>query len=101
MGWLWESPKWQREGRTGPGPLAPQYAKRSDRNKVRRGKGEQVGKKSGKNKAGWGSSPDMWRNPNTIKGTTKGNGCAVVALAGLGGLAALGFSAVEVVKAFV
>jgi hypothetical protein len=30
--------KWRKEGRTGPGPLAPRYKNRRDRNKVRRGK---------------------------------------------------------------
>lgn len=30
-------PKWRKEGRTGPGPLAPKYAKRKDRATVRRG----------------------------------------------------------------
>jgi hypothetical protein len=38
--------KWRKEGRTGPGPLAPRYKNRRDRNKVRRGKpvgGDQFG----------------------------------------------------------
>jgi hypothetical protein len=34
----WEPPRWQGEGRTGPGPAAPKYKSRKDRNKVRRGK---------------------------------------------------------------
>lgn len=34
----WESPKWRKEGRTGPGPIAPKYAKSKDRRAVRRGK---------------------------------------------------------------
>jgi hypothetical protein len=51
MGIEWLVPKWMREGRTGDGPAAPQYAKRSDRNLVRRGKGDQVGKPSKKGKS--------------------------------------------------
>lgn len=30
-------PKWRREGRTGPGPIAPRYASAKDRRTVRRG----------------------------------------------------------------
>lgn len=30
-------PKWRKEGRTGPGPLAPRYAKAKDRRTVRNG----------------------------------------------------------------
>lgn len=37
MGIEWEPPKWRREGRTGPGPGAPKYAKAKDRNKIRKG----------------------------------------------------------------
>lgn len=36
MGWIWETPKWQQQGRTGPG--GPQYASRRNRNRVRAGK---------------------------------------------------------------
>jgi hypothetical protein len=35
----WESPKWRRQGRTGSGPFAPRYARRSDRRAVRKGDG--------------------------------------------------------------
>lgn len=38
MGWEWDdTPKWRKEGRTGPGPIAPRYASRKDRATVRRG----------------------------------------------------------------
>lgn len=38
MGNDWDdTPKWRKEGRTGPGPLAPRYASRKDRATVRRG----------------------------------------------------------------
>lgn len=33
----WTGPRWRQEGRTGPGPIAPRYANRKDRNTVRRG----------------------------------------------------------------
>lgn len=67
MGNDWDIPKWQREGRTGPGPAAPKYAKLSDRNKVRRGKpvGKNNGGKGGSN-PGWykpgGNGPYSWGN---------------------------------------
>lgn len=35
--WNDDVPRWRREGRTGPGPLAPRYASRKDRRTVRRG----------------------------------------------------------------
>lgn len=44
MGNSWETPKHQRQGRTGPGPLAPKYASGKDRRKVRSGNASQVGK---------------------------------------------------------
>lgn len=54
----WEGPpRWVREGRTGPGPIAPKYAKRKDRAQVRK----DYAKKSG-------------------------DGCAVVAIGLVGGL---------------
>jgi len=46
MGTEWEPPKWRREGRTGPGPAAPKYAKAKDRNTVR--KGGEVGSQNGR-----------------------------------------------------
>ena len=39
----WEEPKWRREGRTGEGELAPRYASRRDRNRVRRGADDKIG----------------------------------------------------------
>lgn len=44
MGQEWEEPKWRREGRTGDGPIAPRYANRRDRNRVRRGRDDLIGK---------------------------------------------------------
>lgn len=39
MGWEWDdTPQWRKEGRTGPGPLAPRYASRKDRRDVRMGR---------------------------------------------------------------
>lgn len=56
----WEGPpRWVREGRTGPGPIAPRYAKRKDRAQVRKDHAK-----------------------------SQGDGCAVVALALGGGLVA-------------
>ena len=39
MGNDWETPipSWRKQGRTGPGPIAPKYASRKDRRTVRRG----------------------------------------------------------------
>jgi hypothetical protein len=31
----WGTPKWKREGRTGPGPFAPKYTSRKMRRQVR------------------------------------------------------------------
>lgn len=45
MGLGWGQPKWRDQGRTGPGPGAPRYAKRKDRAAVR--KGGQPGQKGG------------------------------------------------------
>lgn len=72
----WNNPKWRQQGRTGPGPAAPRYAKGKDRRAVQRG----------------GSPGD-------------GKGCSVVAMALAGGvLAGIGMSAyaiVEVVKGLI
>jgi len=43
MGNEWEDPKWRCEGRTGDGELAPRYANRRDRNRVRRGADDKIG----------------------------------------------------------
>jgi hypothetical protein len=43
MGSSWDQPKWRREGRTGSGPDAPQYAKLRNRNAVRSGNDSKVG----------------------------------------------------------
>lgn len=34
---IWGEPSWREQGRTGPGPVAPRYASRRDRNTVRSG----------------------------------------------------------------
>lgn len=38
MGLEWRGPEWREQGRTGPGPAAPKYARGKDRRAVRRGK---------------------------------------------------------------
>lgn len=77
----WDIPKWKQQGRTGPN--GPQYARRSDRNKVRRGK--PVGQNNSHQKGG------------------KGDGCAVLAIVGLGSaltlLGGLAYGATEAVRA--
>lgn len=63
MGNDWDVPKWRREGRTGPGPAAPKYSKRSDRNKVR---GEKPVGNNGPYH--WGNRPQPRRGSNKSGG---------------------------------
>lgn len=72
----WGTPKWRQQGRTGPGPAAPRYAKARDRRAVQRG----------------GSPGD-------------GKGCAVIAMAlagGVGtGIAMSAYAIVEAIKGLI